>query len=164
MLFRERGFSDVSVSEIMKATGLTHGAFYNHFASKDALIAESLAHASETSLADLAQAGQTREDMLAYLQRYLSTAHLDSPGQGCLIAALGCEIAREPLAREGFTTHIRTMITHLTGFLTRSSTRKARRDSIRMMASIVGAVMIARAVNDPELAEEILHEVRTSFE
>src|SRR6266404_3508417 len=104
-LFRERGFSGVSVSEIMKATGLTHGPFYNHFASKEALMAASIEHASAKSLADLDARKASADQMIAYVETYLSAAHRDAPGAGCLMAALASEIRQEPAVRASFTTH-----------------------------------------------------------
>jgi TetR/AcrR family transcriptional repressor of nem operon len=162
-LFRERGSAGVSVSEIMQATGLTHGAFYNHFASKDALMAESFAHASSKSLEALTQAQQSPQDMIAYVQKYLSAAHRDTPGEGCLMTALGSEIPREPTAQSGFTAYVRTTIEKLTAHFPWPSKRSARRDSIRMLSTMVGAVILARAVNDGELSDEILREVRAGI-
>ncbi len=162
-LFRERGSAGVSVSEIMQATGLTHGAFYNHFASKDALLAESLAHASSKSLKDLTQAQQSPQEMIAYVQKYLSASHRDTPGEGCLMTALGSEIPREPMAQSGFTAYVRTTIEKLTAHFPWPSKRSARRDSIRMLSTMVGAVILARAVNDAELSDEILRDVRAGI-
>src|SRR5271167_23432 len=84
-MFRERGFSDVSVAEIMKATGLTHGPFYNHFPSKQALMAEAITHASEETLRGLDAVEQSEDGKSKYLSGYLSAEHRDHPGQGCLI-------------------------------------------------------------------------------
>lgn len=163
-LFRERGFSGVSVSEIMKATGLTHGPFYNHFASKEALIAESVAHASAGSLDGMQSAAATDEAMRAYVQHYLGAAHRDAPGEGCLMAAMGSEIAREPAARTAFTVHLKATLASFVASFPWSSKRTARRDAIRMTASMVGAMMLARAVDDPVLSDEILREVRSQFD
>jgi len=162
-LFRERGFSGVSVSEIMKATGLTHGPFYNHFASKEALIAESLTHASASSMAGLQAASASAESMRDYVQHYLDAGHRDAPGEGCLMAAMGSEIAREPSARTAFTVHLKATLASLVATFPWSSKRFARRDAIRMTASMVGAMILARAVDDPALSDEILREVRGQF-
>jgi TetR/AcrR family transcriptional regulator, transcriptional repressor for nem operon len=162
-LFRERGFSGVSVSEIMKATGLTHGPFYNHFASKEALMAESLAHASTASLADLDASARSPQAMLAYIERYLSTGHRDAPGEGCLMAALASEIRQEPAVKGCFTTHLKAAIDTLTAHFPWPSKRRARADSIRLLSSMVGALILARAVDDEALSEEILEEVRSGL-
>jgi TetR/AcrR family transcriptional repressor of nem operon len=162
-LFRVRGFSGVSVSEIMKATGLTHGAFYNHFESKDALMVECIAHASEQSLQHLGQAQQSPRQMLDYVQLYLSGAHRDAPGEGCVMAALAGEIAREPVVKACFTAHFKGMLTRLSAHFPWASKRSARRDAIRMISSMVGAVILARALDDSDLSDEILREVAAQF-
>src|SRR6266702_4412292 len=92
ILFRERGFSGVSVSEVMKATGLTHGAFYNHFASKDDLIAKCIDDASGKAL-ELLQADIDSPDRVnRYIRGYLTEDHRDDPGNGCVMAALASEV------------------------------------------------------------------------
>lgn len=163
-LFRERGFSGVSVSEIMKATGLTHGAFYNHFDSKDALITKSLEHASSSSTSGLAEAQQSPESMIEYVRYYLSAEHRDSPATGCLMVALGPEVSREPVARSAFTEHLKTTVARFAAHFPWSKKRSARRNAIRLLSTMVGAVILARAVNDPELSDEILREVRADFD
>ena len=162
-LFRERGFDGVSVAEIMKATGLTHGPFYNHFASKEALMAESVAHAVAASKARIAPALQTAEGMVEYVQDYLSEAHRNDPGDGCLMSALGSEVSRVPAVRTGFTAHVRSSIASLAEHFPWSAKRHARRDAIRMLSAMVGAMTLARAVDDEALSEEILREVRSQF-
>lgn len=162
-LFRERGFGGVSVSEIMKSTGLTHGPFYNHFASKDALMAESLAHASDQALARLATFEQSPEQMRDYVRQYLSSAHRDAPGNGCIMPALGSEIGRAPVAKAAFTSHAKAIIGRFVASFPWSAKRTARRDAIRMLSAMVGAQILARAVDDPEFSEEILDAVRSEF-
>src|SRR5580704_18428478 len=76
-LFRERGFSDVSVAEIMQATGLTHGPFYNHFESKEGLMVEAVQHASEEGLKALEAAPHSEKGKRDFMSRYLSPAHRD---------------------------------------------------------------------------------------
>ena len=162
-LFRERGFDGVSVSEIMKATGLTHVPFYNHFASKEALMAESVAHAAAASSAAMEPAKHSAEGMLDYVQDYLSESHRDDPGHGCLMSALGSEVCRVPAVRAGFTDHVRSSIASLAAHFPWPAKRHARRDAIRMLSAMVGAVTLARAVDDAALSEEILREVRSQF-
>lgn len=157
-LFRERGFDGVSVGEIMKETGLTHGPFYNHFASKEALMAESFLHAARVSGELMASKTPDAAGKSAYLAAYLSPAHRDAPGSGCPIAALSTEIARAPGVRGAYTTHIRGMIARLATYFPWSSKRHARRDAIAALSAIVGALTLARAVDDEELSDEILRE------
>ena len=157
-LFRERGFSGVSVGEIMKETGLTHGPFYNHFASKEALIAESLAHITGKSLEGLDEASPDAAGKAAYLAGYLSEAHRDAPGTGCPVAALAPEIGREPGVRGVFTTHVRSTLERMTARFPWSSKKNARRDAILAASAMAGAMMLARAVDDEALSKEILRE------
>ncbi|HVJ53194.1 MAG TPA: helix-turn-helix domain-containing protein [Aliidongia sp.] len=158
-LFRERGFSDVSVSEIMKATGLTHGPFYNHFPSKQALMAEAIAVASAQTVEGLLRSEPTDEGKAAYVSDYLSAAHRDHPANGCLMASLASETSREPAVQTSFTTHLKTFIDKMATHFPRPSRRTARGDAIREIASMVGALALARAVNDEALSNEILDEV-----
>ena len=99
-LFRERGFDGAGVAEIMKAAGLTHGAFYAHFSSKEALEAEAVERAfAQSDNRIYALTTNTRDRKRAFLDSYLSAAHRDHPGSGCVIAALAPEIARNSAAR-----------------------------------------------------------------
>jgi TetR/AcrR family transcriptional repressor of nem operon len=163
-LFREHGFAGVSVGKIMQATGLTHGPFYNHFESKEALISESLQDASEKALADMDAASGTPEDRLAYLHGYLSEAHRDAPGQGCMLAALASEVAREQDVRSVLTHHVAAMIDKLQRLIPWRVKKNPRSESVRMLSTMVGALTLSRAVDDPELSAEILREVREMIE
>ncbi|WP_397453138.1 TetR/AcrR family transcriptional regulator [Pseudomonas sp. NA-150] len=163
ILFRERGFSGVSVSEVMQATGLTHGAFYNHFESKDDLIAKSLGDASSKALASMKEAEQTPETMQQYIQDYLTEWHRDDPGTGCLMTALASEVAREPSVQPSFTRHLKGVLASMTAPFAKSKKRNVRRDAIHKISSMVGAIILARATDDPALSEEILTQVRDAL-
>jgi TetR/AcrR family transcriptional regulator, transcriptional repressor for nem operon len=159
-LFRERGFSGVSVSEIMKATGLTHGPFYNHFDSKEALMADSVMHGMQTTLDGLEATEGSARGWADYLKRYLSVAHRDACGAGCTMAALAAEVRQEPLVRGPFTARLRAVVETMASHFPWSSKRVARGDAIRALSSMVGAMVLARAVDDDAFSEEILKEVR----
>lgn len=163
-LFRERGFTGVSVGEIMKGTGLTHGPFYNHFASKEALMAESFAHAAATAREKVAALTSDAAGKAAYLRTYLDATHRDAPGAGCPIAALAADISREPGVRGMFTAHVKATLERLAAQFPWSSKRTARRESIATLSAMVGALTLARAVDDPELSEEILRETLAFLE
>src|ERR1700761_1373687 len=92
-LFRQRGFENVTVAEVMKAAGLTHGAFYAHFGSKQELEAAALASGQKASPGRLWGKG-SRKIKGSYTDRYLSPRHRDNPGDGCITAALVAEVAR----------------------------------------------------------------------
>lgn len=164
ILFRERGFSGVSVSEIMKATGLTHGPFYNHFESKEDLIAKSVEDTSTKALALMREGAASGQPMNQFVDKYLSEQHRDNRGNGCLMAALASEIAREPAAQCAFTRHVEAMAEALTEPLAKAKKKNARRHAIHMLSSIVGAIVLARAIDDPELSEEILRETRAALD
>src|SRR5580692_7391099 len=93
-LFRERGFENVTVGEVMKAAGLTHGAFYAHFDSKQELQEAAVAYGQELSAGRARSYGATKKGRQAYADRYLSPRHRDNPSDGCTMAALGQEVAR----------------------------------------------------------------------
>ena len=159
-LFRERGFSGVSVSEIMKATGLTHGPFYNHFDSKEALMADSVMHGMQTTLDGLEATEGSAKGWANYLKSYLSVAHRDACGSGCTMATLAAEVRQEPLVRGPFTARLKAVVETMALHFPWSSKKAARGDSIRALSSMVGAMVLARAVDDDAFSEEILKEVR----
>src|SRR5215469_14499368 len=99
-LFRERGFENVSVAEVMKAAGLTHGAFYAHFGSKEALQAAAVAYGQRVSLESM-QRSNSKKSKESYADRYLSRRHRDNPGDGCTMAALAPEVARSTTQLKG---------------------------------------------------------------
>ena len=160
-LFRERGFAGVSVGEIMKATGLTHGPFYNHFASKEALMAEALADLSARTQDDFDRI-VAEQGIGAYLDLYLSRRHVDGAGAGCLMTALAADAAKEPATRGAFTAHVKGAIARLMRALPgkRRAEADARAEAIVALAAMVGAVTLARAVEDSALGDEILAATR----
>jgi TetR/AcrR family transcriptional regulator, transcriptional repressor for nem operon len=160
-LFRERGFAGVGVAEIMQAAGLTHGAFYAHFKSKDDLAAEALVRAfSQSGDQAYAATGNAAEAKKVFLERYLSAKHRDRPGAGCAIAALGAEIARDTVVRAPFTEQVKRMIAGMAKGFGWKSKAPARQNAIHLLAAVVGALILARAVDDPKLSDEILASVR----
>jgi TetR/AcrR family transcriptional repressor of nem operon len=157
-LFREKGFDAVSVAEVMKAAGLTHGGFYGHFESKDDLIAQAIAH-----IFTVQEDGSG--DMGAYLQAYLSPRHRDSVGEGCPTAALVADIRRQtPAARLALTEGFRSQIDRIGRAIAGPGVAASRRQAVGAWAAMVGAVVLARAIDDPALSEEILDETRAWVE
>jgi len=150
-LFRERGFENVSVAEVMKAAGLTHGAFYAHFASKEELQAAAVAYGQEVSLGRLQRSkGKTTKGSFA--DRYLSRRHRDNPGDGCTMAALAQEVARStPELKAAFEQGLENFL---------SAKGADRKEAIFWTAAMMGAVVLARAVQDQQLSDEILRSVR----
>jgi TetR/AcrR family transcriptional regulator, transcriptional repressor for nem operon len=151
-LFRERGFENVTVGEVMKAAGLTHGAFYAHFGSKQELQEAAVAYGQALSADRARSHGATKKGRLAYADRYLSTRHRDNPGDGCTMAALGPEVARStPELKRAFEQGFEEILAAKGG---------NRKDAIFQSAALIGAVVLARAVQDPRLSDEILENVR----
>lgn len=152
-LFRDKGFEAVSVAEVMKAAGLTHGGFYGHFASKDDLIAQTVAHA----LAD----DQNTDDLDAFLAAYLSPAHRDAPASGCPTAAFASDARRQtPEARAAMAAGVAAQISRLTATMQTEGARNARRAAIGCWSAAVGAMILARAVEDPTLSDDILAQTK----
>ncbi|MDE1150040.1 MAG: helix-turn-helix domain containing protein [Azospirillaceae bacterium] len=155
-LFRERGFDRVTVAAVMKAAGLTHGAFYGHFASKDDLVARACAHAVDP--AARAAAGKPYPaGMRDFADVYLGTDHRDHPAEGCVFAALGTEAARASVeTRAALTASIRRRIDTFADSAPDDTAEERRRAAIGGWSAMVGAVILARLVDDPALADELL--------
>ena len=151
-LFRERGFENVTVGEVMKAAGLTHGAFYAHFTSKQELQEAAVAHGQEVARDRAQSDGATRKGRRAYAERYLAARHRDNPGNGCTMAALGSEVARStPELKATFERGLEEILAASGG---------DREEAIFQASALLGAVVLARAVRDPRLSDEILESVR----
>ena len=165
-LFRERGFDGIGVADLMKSAGLTHGGFYGHFASKEDLMAQACARALDASQDALRQVverdGANALSVIA--SAYLSPTHRDHPGEGCVLAALGAEAARHgsPL-RTAFTQGVRSTVDALKRLVTGKSERAKRERALTIYASMIGALVLARAVDDAELSEEVLKSVLASI-
>lgn len=163
-LFRERGFEGVSVAELMAAAGLTHGGFYSHFGSKDDVAAAALEHGCQDMLTMADEVGAAADPRAEFIGGYLSRQHRDHPEQGCAMAALAPEVARgaAPI-RHTFAAGLDALIDRVPPAPGASSQRDRRADAISTIAALVGAVVLARAVDDPTLSEEILAAVRGHF-
>ena len=155
--FRESGIAAVGLAGIMSEAGLTNGAFYTHFASKEDLVREVLVDAltrrEERHKANL-ENGVAVETVI---RDYLSTRHRDRAGTGCPTAALVAEIARHPKAtRDAFTGKVSDLIALMAQQIRRGTAEEQRRKAITIYSTMVGALQIARAVNDKQLSDEIL--------
>ena len=159
-LFRDDGFDGVGVDAIMKEAKLTHGGFYGHFASKDALMAEAMAHALDRSMAWQERLGSLSE----LVAGDLSDRHRADRANGCAVAALGADVARQsPALRKTVTAGVSQQIGRIVSLLKRGTPAARRRRAIATYAGMVGALTLARAVDDPALAREILTVARDAF-
>jgi TetR/AcrR family transcriptional regulator, transcriptional repressor for nem operon len=153
-LFRAHGFEAVTVSQVMAAAGLTHGGFYGHFASKDDLIAQTLAHV-------LAPGSGIEPDLAGYATAYLERSHRDDMAGGCPVAALASESARKGgAARSAMTAGLQRQIDRFTATAPGRDQAEKRRAAIGSWAALVGAVVLARMSEDPALSDEVLAETR----
>ncbi|MFZ6646549.1 TetR/AcrR family transcriptional regulator [Undibacterium sp. TJN25] len=149
-LFRNRGFGAVSLADVMKDAGLTHGAFYGHFQSREDLMAQAIFHS----------AGQQKEYIAESIadnfRKYLSIAHVENRTDGCLFAALAGDTSPQSAeTRHEMTDRLRYTIDQLVG-LTAVAGLPTRSTAIATFSTLVGALVLARLVDDPEFAEEIL--------
>jgi TetR/AcrR family transcriptional repressor of nem operon len=162
--FRRHGIGGISVADVMAKAGLTHGGFYKHFASKDALAAEACKCALATSreeLASIAAAAPPGQGLRAIVEAYLSMPHRDHPDRGCVIAALAAEAGRldTPLSNvvaEGYEALAALIASELKVRPQEDAAQRAR----AIIASMVGALMISRAIRDRGLANKVLRAAR----
>src|SRR3954465_14151121 len=161
-VFRERGVAEAGVDEVMRTAGLTHGGFYAHFRDKEQLLAEASAEAFGAAVPNLdriaaAPSASARARML--IDSYLSVRHRDNRGAGCFVVAVGADMARvkgglrTSYARE-FASHLERLAAALR---LHPDPRKNRERVTLLMSSLVGALLFARAIDDPAQSDAILH-------
>jgi TetR/AcrR family transcriptional regulator, transcriptional repressor for nem operon len=159
-LFREQGVSATGVDSITKDVSLTHGAVYSQFGSKEAIAAEAIRLAlmrSKRLWQRLAERKGAKKAFPAIVAEYLSRNHRDSVGQGCVVAALGSEIARQPQSvRDAFTEELKDALEFLAGVMPGDDPSRRYEDAIAAFAGMAGALILARAVNNETLSERIL--------
>lgn len=164
-LFRERGYDGIGVADIMKRAGLTHGGFYGHFRSKDDLAAEITARVLGRGGWLERLTGTTKPSVSEVVRTYLTPRHRDDAGHGCLFAALGSDVARQPRSvRRAFAEGLRYRVDALKEFMHGRSAGVKRQKALALMAGLVGALTLARAVDDAQLSNEILEAAIAVFE
>ncbi|HYV57136.1 MAG TPA: helix-turn-helix domain-containing protein [Candidatus Nitrosopolaris sp.] len=159
-LFRENGIRATGVDSISREAGLTHGAFYSQFASKDALAAEAIGLALSRWRRvwhRAAKRGTGSQALRSIVANYLSARHRDSPGRGCGVAALGASVARQPRAvRAAFTRELKDAVDFLTELMPGRNRAQRHADAIAAFACMVGGLILARAVEDERFSARIL--------
>ncbi len=170
-MFREKGVDAIAVADLMRAAGLTHGGFYNHFESKDALAAAAYREAFDHAV-ERAEHRSTRiategldKVLTDYIDHYLSQETIDSPGTSCPLSALGTDAARHgTLLRAEFADGVRRYIDVFARLMPGHKERRRRR-AIATLSTLIGAVTLARACSgaDDGLADEIVAAAKTSF-
>jgi TetR/AcrR family transcriptional repressor of nem operon len=157
---RQNGAEGLSVVELMKLAGLTHGGFYNHFDSRAALVGEAIAFAMDQMVErwkNLAK-GKANEDRFeALIADYLSSRHRDNPRQGCALPALAADVARSgPSERRALASRLEQMINILVEMLPAHGSQQARKIATGAIATMVGSIVLSRAVGAGKLSNDIL--------
>ena len=156
---RRSGYDGTGVADIMKEAGLTHGGFYAHFASRDALLAEAGDRAGADAVAlaaKVAASAPPGQAIKAIMEAYLSPQHIASIEHGCPVSALASEMPRQaPEVRQVATVHIKEMIDVLARQMPEWGQPEAHEQAMALLASLIGTTMLARAVDDPRLSEAL---------
>jgi TetR/AcrR family transcriptional repressor of nem operon len=144
----------------MKDAGLTHGGFYAHFDSREALVIEAFAYAMDRSTERWRKLGeQTPPDkrLAAIVDSYLTTTHRDDPGHGCAVPTLGAEIAREsPKTRKAFAAKLEQMVDMIAEQIPALPRKTARKQAAATLATMMGTLVLARIAGNSEFSDEIL--------
>lgn len=157
---REKGAHGIGVADLMKEAGLTHGGFYAHFDSREALVIEAFSYAMDRSTErwrKLAEATPPEKRLAAIVDAYLTPVHRDDPGHGCAVPTLGPEIAREsPKTRKAFAAKLEQMIDMLAEQVPELPRKAARKQAMAAIATMIGTLVLARIAGSGEFSDEIL--------
>jgi TetR/AcrR family transcriptional repressor of nem operon len=157
---RQSGADGMSVADLMKLAGLTHGGFYSHFESREALVIDAFTLAMDRTVAQwmsLTRAMPIEERLEVFVDAYLSPKHRDDRAHGCVLPALGTDIARSSKqARRIFARKLDEMIDVVAGLVPGKPPKQARRIAIATLATMMGSIALARAVGDDKLSDEVL--------
>jgi TetR/AcrR family transcriptional repressor of nem operon len=157
---REKGAHGIGVADLMKDAGLTHGGFYAHFDSREALVIEAFAHAMDRSTERWRKLGETtppEQRLTAIVDSYLTPVHRDDPGHGCAVPTLAAEIAREsPKTRRAFAGKLEQMIEMMADQIPDVPRKAARKQATAAIATMMGTMVMARVAGTGEFSEEIL--------
>jgi TetR/AcrR family transcriptional regulator, transcriptional repressor for nem operon len=157
---REKGAHGIGVADLMKEAGLTHGGFYAHFDSREALVIEAFGYAMDRSTERWRKiAEQTPPDkrLATIVDTYLSPVHRDDPGHGCAVPTLGAEIARESSkTRRAFAAKLDQMIDMMADQILDVPRKTARKQAIAALTTMMGTLVLSRIAGSGEFSEEIL--------
>lgn len=158
-LFREKGFDGIGLADIMKSAGLTHGGFYKHFDSKDELEACATTEALDRATLNWRRitAEGRPQPLVDFIGTYLSDSHRDNLGGGCVLAALGADVARQSgRVRSAFAEGLDDIVDAIAVVAPGTDPDERRQSAITVVAELVGGLILARAVGDPAFSNEIL--------
>ena len=165
--FRERGGDTSGIGTVMKKVGLKKGGFYRHFKSKDDLFVEAVARALDETgrgMVEVARSVPEGQALRAIIERYLSVGHLNSPGTGCVRAALGPELARKPvLVRRRIERLLEAYRERFLPFMPGRTLEERQAKTRLLFPSMAGVLMMARVSPDPRRREQVLMEARKVF-
>ena len=157
---REKGAHGIGVADLMKEAGLTHGGFYAHFASREALVIEAFAYAMDRSVEhwrEIAAETLPEKRLSTIIDSYVSTVHRDDPGRGCAVPTLGAEIARESAkTRKAFAAKLEQLIEVMADQIPDVPRKAARRQAMGTLATMMGTLVMSRVAGSGELSDEIL--------
>ena len=157
---REKGAHGIGVADLMKDAGLTHGGFYAHFDSREALVIEAFSYAMDRSTErwrKLAEQTPPDKRLATIVENYLTPLHRDDPGHGCAVPTLGAEIAREsPKTRKAFAAKLEQMIDMMADQVLEVPRKGARKQAVAALATMMGTLVLSRIAGSGELSEEIL--------
>jgi TetR/AcrR family transcriptional repressor of nem operon len=157
---REKGAHGVGVADLMKEAGLTHGGFYAHFDSREALVIEAFGYAMDRSTErwrKLAEQTLPEKRLATIVNSYLTATHRDDPGHGCAVPTLGAEIAREsPRTRKAFAGRLEQMVEMLADQIPAVSRKAARKRAMASLATMMGTLVLARVAGTGEFSDDIL--------
>ena len=157
---REKGAHGIGVADLMKEAGLTHGGFYAHFDSREALVIEAFGYAMDRASEhwrNMTAEIPPEKRLAAIVDAYVSAAHRDDPGRGCAVPTLGAEIARESAkTRKAFAAKLDQMIDLVADQIPDVPRKTARRLAMGTMATMMGALVMSRVAGGGELSDEIL--------
>ncbi|KJC58985.1 TetR family transcriptional regulator [Bradyrhizobium sp. LTSPM299] len=157
---REKGAHGIGVADLMKEAGLTHGGFYAHFDSREALVIEAFSHAMDRSTErwrKVAEEVPPEKRLSTIVDSYLTAVHRDDPGHGCAVPTLGAEIAREtPKTRKAFALKLEQMIDMMADQILDVPRKTARKQAMATLATMMGTIVMSRIAGNGELSEEVL--------
>ena len=157
---REKGAHGIGVADLMKEAGLTHGGFYAHFDSREALVIEAFADAMDRSTERWRKIAETlppEKRLATIVGAYLTPLHRDDPGHGCAVPTLGAEIAREsPKTRKAFAAKLEQMIDMLAEQIPELPRKAARKKAMAAVATMMGALVMSRVAGNGAFSDEIL--------
>jgi TetR/AcrR family transcriptional repressor of nem operon len=157
---REKGAHGIGVADLMKEAGLTHGGFYAHFDSREALVIEAFAYAMERSTErwrKLAEQTAPEKRFASIVESYLTPLHRDDPGHGCAVPTLGAEIAREsPKTRRAFAAKLEQMIDMMAEQIPDVPRKAARKQAMATIATMMGTLVLSRIAGNGEFSDEVL--------